>query len=105
MAGLANAAIVQASLDDMAKQVPVDAPWTAAKAAEWDRQTFESWLRANAVVPSAKFLLDVACTVAELGFIVALLGLLPARLARRTGTALALIGLGLWAARFWGLLL
>ncbi|MEU0114859.1 FAD-dependent oxidoreductase [Streptomyces bobili] len=61
-AGLANAAIVQASLDDMAKQVPVDAPWKAAKAAEWDRQTFESWLRANAVIPSAKFLLDVACT-------------------------------------------
>ncbi|MEU0674872.1 FAD-dependent oxidoreductase [Streptomyces sp. NPDC006172] len=61
-AGLANAAIVQASLDDLAKQVPVDAPWTAAKAAEWDRQTFETWLRANAVVPSAKFLLDVACT-------------------------------------------
>ncbi|MCX4699952.1 FAD-dependent oxidoreductase [Streptomyces sp. NBC_01352] len=62
VAGLANAAIVQASLNDMAKQIPVDAPWTAAKAAEWDRQTFETWLRANAVVPSAKFLLDVACT-------------------------------------------
>jgi monoamine oxidase len=61
-AGLANAAIVQASLDDMAKQVPVDAPWTAAKAAEWDKQTFESWLNANAVIPSAKFLLDVATT-------------------------------------------
>ncbi|MCX5048973.1 FAD-dependent oxidoreductase [Streptomyces sp. NBC_00201] len=61
-AGLANAAIVQASLDDMAKQVPVDAPWTAAKAAEWDKQTFESWLNAHAVIPSAKFLLDVACT-------------------------------------------
>ncbi len=62
VAGLANAAIVQASLDDMAKQIPVDAPWTAAKAEEWDRQTFETWLRTNAVVPSAKFLLDVACT-------------------------------------------
>ncbi|WP_371670723.1 FAD-dependent oxidoreductase [Streptomyces sp. NBC_00289] len=62
VAGLANAAIVQSSLDDMAKQVPLDAPWTAAKAAEWDRQTFESWLNANAIVPSAKFLLDVACT-------------------------------------------
>ncbi|MFE9443139.1 flavin monoamine oxidase family protein [Streptomyces sp. NPDC006602] len=62
VAGLANAAIVQASLDDMAKQVPLDAPWSAAKAAEWDKQTFESWLNANAVVPSAKFLLDVACT-------------------------------------------
>ncbi|MFR0353253.1 flavin monoamine oxidase family protein [Streptomyces sediminimaris] len=61
-AGLANAAIVQASLDDMAKKIPLDAPWTAPKAAEWDRQTFESWLNANAVVPSARFLLDVACT-------------------------------------------
>ncbi|WP_329265047.1 flavin monoamine oxidase family protein [Streptomyces pseudovenezuelae] len=61
-AGLANAAIVQASLDDMAKTIPLDAPWTAPKAEEWDRQTFETWLRANAVIPSAKFLLDVACT-------------------------------------------
>jgi hypothetical protein len=49
--------------------------------------------------------LDVACTAAELGVIVALLGLLPERLARRTGTVLALLGLGLWAARFWGMLL
>lgn len=62
VAGLANAAAVQAMLDDMATKVPVDAPWTAAKAEEWDRQTFETWLRANAVIPSAKFLLDVACT-------------------------------------------
>ena len=49
--------------------------------------------------------LDVACTVAELGVIVALLGLLPERLSRRTGTLLALTGIGLWAARFWGILL
>ncbi|PBC63035.1 amine oxidase [Streptomyces sp. Tue6028] len=62
LAGLANAAVVQAELDDMAKQVPVAAPWTAAKAAEWDKQTFESWLNSKAVVPSAKFLIDVACT-------------------------------------------
>ncbi|WP_338697655.1 FAD-dependent oxidoreductase [Streptomyces sp. Q6] len=61
-AGLANAAAVQALLDDMAKKVPVDAPWTAEKAEEWDRQTFETWLRANAVIPSARFLFDVACT-------------------------------------------
>ncbi|MFC4886840.1 flavin monoamine oxidase family protein [Streptomyces beijiangensis] len=62
LAGLANAAAVQALLDDMAKKVPVNAPWTAPKAAEWDAQTLESWLRANAVIPSAKFLFDVACT-------------------------------------------
>jgi len=62
IAGLANAAAVQAMLDDMATKVPVDAPWTAEKAVEWDSQTFESWLRKHAVIPSAKFLLDVACT-------------------------------------------
>ncbi|MEV3857468.1 FAD-dependent oxidoreductase [Streptomyces sp. NPDC050095] len=61
-AGLANAAVVQGLLDDMAKKVPVDAPWTAEKAEEWDRQTFETWLRANAVIPSARFLMEVACT-------------------------------------------
>ncbi|MYW68055.1 FAD-dependent oxidoreductase [Streptomyces sp. SID8379] len=61
-AGLANAAAVQALLDDMAKKVPVEAPWTAEKAQEWDRQTFETWLRANAVIPSARFLIEVACT-------------------------------------------
>ena len=38
---------VVAQLDDMSKQVPVDAPWTAAKAAEWDGQTLDTWIRAN----------------------------------------------------------
>ncbi len=55
--------------------------------------------------PEAAGSLDIACAVAELGVIVALLGLLPPRLTRRTGTLLALIGIGLWAARFWGMLL
>jgi hypothetical protein len=49
--------------------------------------------------------LDVACTVAELGVIVALLGLLPAVAGRRTATVLAAIGLGLWTARLSGVLL
>lgn len=61
-AGLANAAVVQALLNDLAKKVPVNAPWTAEKAQEWDQQTFETWLKHNAVIPSAKFLFDVACT-------------------------------------------
>jgi hypothetical protein len=50
-------------------------------------------------------LLDVACAVAELGAIVALLGLLPERLGRLTTTLLALTGLALWAARLTGMLL
>jgi monoamine oxidase len=31
-------------LDEMSKEVPVDAPWTAPKAAEWDGQTLETWI-------------------------------------------------------------
>jgi monoamine oxidase len=43
----ADLANIVMQLDEMAKQVPVDAPWTAAKAAEWDGQTLDTWMRAN----------------------------------------------------------
>ncbi len=49
----ANAGIALGMLNNMAKQVPIDAPWTAANAAEWDGQTFESWMRSNLVPPAA----------------------------------------------------
>ena len=35
------------ALDSMAKSVPVDAPWKAARAGEWDSQSLESWMRAQ----------------------------------------------------------
>ncbi|MEA2444530.1 MAG: monoamine oxidase, partial [Thermoleophilales bacterium] len=44
----ADLANIVMQLDQMATEVPVDAPWTAAKAAEWDAQTLDSWIRANA---------------------------------------------------------
>src|SRR6185369_5382367 len=34
-------------LDQMATTVPVDRPWTAPMADDWDRQTLDAWLRAN----------------------------------------------------------
>jgi len=34
-------------LDQMSTSVPVDHPWTAASADDWDRQTLDAWLRAN----------------------------------------------------------
>jgi monoamine oxidase len=34
-----------AQLDQMSLEVPVDSPWTAPKAEEWDRQTLDTWLR------------------------------------------------------------
>jgi hypothetical protein len=55
--------------------------------------------------PEPAALLDVTCAIAELGTIVALVGLLPVRLARHTATLLALIGLALWAGRLTGVLL
>src|SRR5215208_3654182 len=40
-------ATVVTRLDEMSKEVPVDAPWTAANAAEYDGQTLDTWIRAN----------------------------------------------------------
>src|SRR3954470_20498307 len=34
-------------LDQMSLSVPVDAPWTAANAEDWDSQTLYSWAKAN----------------------------------------------------------
>jgi monoamine oxidase len=38
---------VLSSIDRLVSQVPVDAPWKAAHASDWDQQTLETWMRAN----------------------------------------------------------
>ncbi len=38
---------VLAKIDSMAKTVPLEAPWTAANAYDWDSQTFETFKRSN----------------------------------------------------------
>jgi monoamine oxidase len=48
------------TLDAMAQQVPVDEPWKAARADEWDSQTLETWKQANMTTPSGKATLDTA---------------------------------------------
>ncbi|MFE2999277.1 flavin monoamine oxidase family protein [Nocardia sp. NPDC059246] len=40
-------------IDKLSAQIPVQAPWTAPKAAEWDSMTFESWLRATTLTSGA----------------------------------------------------
>ena len=40
-------ALAVAQLDEMATQVPVDEPWNAENAEEWDRQTLDTWLRTH----------------------------------------------------------
>lgn len=51
---LPDAAVLQLRIDQMASEVPVDAPWTAPKAAEWDGITLETWLNENSVVPAVR---------------------------------------------------
>jgi monoamine oxidase len=38
-------------LDRLSKEVPVNAPWTARRAEEFDRQTLADWLHHNSLVP------------------------------------------------------
>jgi monoamine oxidase len=47
-------------LDRMAARVPLEAPWTAAKAREWDSQTVWSWMRRNMVTRAGRSLMEVA---------------------------------------------
>ena len=51
---LADAAILQKRIDGMSKQVPVDAPWTAEKAAQWDSITVDQWIRRNTLIPRVR---------------------------------------------------
>lgn len=44
---VADLALAITLIDQMATEIPVDAPWTAAKAEEYDRQTLDTWLRAH----------------------------------------------------------
>ena len=54
----AEAAIVL--LNQMAAGVPAEAPWTAARAAEYDPQSVESWTQANIKTEEARDLLRLA---------------------------------------------
>jgi monoamine oxidase len=54
---LADIGRAQARLEALAKTVPADAPWTAAKAEQWDGQTFRTWVRRNALSRGARSLL------------------------------------------------
>ena len=57
---LPELAALVAQMDDMATQVPVDAPWNAAKAAEWDAQTLETFVRDNSKTDRFRSLIPVA---------------------------------------------
>jgi monoamine oxidase len=47
-------------LDQMSTKVPVDAPWQAPSAPDWDQQTLESWVRDNSANPQFRKIVSVA---------------------------------------------
>lgn len=49
----------QSKLNRMAERVPLDRPWTAAKASEWDGQTAHTWLRRNMWTKAGRDLLQL----------------------------------------------
>ena len=51
---LADAAQLSVRIDEMSKEVPVDAPWTAKKAAQWDSITVDQSIRQQSAVPKVR---------------------------------------------------
>lgn len=58
---LADVGQAQLRIDRMARQVPLDAPWRAPKAAAWDGQTFWTWIRRATATRGAAELLRIGC--------------------------------------------
>ena len=56
----ADVAQVVTRLDEMSAHVPVDAPWKADNAVEWDSQTFQTWIDSNSVSPRFKRIVPAA---------------------------------------------
>ncbi len=54
---LADAALLQTLIDQMSRDVPVDAPWNAPRAAEWDATSVHDWVHAHTVNPATANLL------------------------------------------------
>lgn len=56
----AEIGIAMLRIDELAKTVPLDAPWNASKAVQWDNQSAQTWMDANLLSADAKTLLRLA---------------------------------------------
>lgn len=56
---LLDVAQARLRIDRMARTVPLEAPWRAARAREWDSQTVWSWLRRSTATRGARALLEL----------------------------------------------
>jgi monoamine oxidase len=50
----------RARLDRMARRVPLEEPWLAEKALDWDGKTFATWVRRNTRTAAARTLFELA---------------------------------------------
>jgi monoamine oxidase len=57
---LADVEQARVRLDRMAREVPLEEPWMAPRAAEWDGQTFSSWIARNTRTAAARSLFELA---------------------------------------------
>jgi monoamine oxidase len=57
---LADVGQAMMRLDRMASKVPLEAPWSAPKAREWDSQTTWSWMRRNMATRTGRTMLELA---------------------------------------------
>ena len=55
---IASLGFAVARLDRMAKQVPLETPWTAPRAREWDARTAASWVERNTLPGTGRTLLS-----------------------------------------------
>jgi monoamine oxidase len=57
---VANLGICLASIEEMSKSLPREAPWEAKKAQEWDRISIGEWIEKNTLSKQAAEMLDMA---------------------------------------------
>jgi monoamine oxidase len=58
-AALPDLAVAFEKIDQMQRSIPLEQPWTAPNAEQWDSQTFETWKLANTTNADSRALLDV----------------------------------------------
>ncbi|OZE11060.1 monoamine oxidase [Rhodococcus sp. 05-2255-3B1] len=59
LAALPDVGVLVARIDRAAKQIPVDRPWSATRAREWDTQTLATWARRHSATAGGVELLDI----------------------------------------------
>jgi monoamine oxidase len=60
--GLAESLAAIQQINSMAAEVPVDAPWRAPHAEEWDGKTWETWIQENIHTEGGRLLVEAATT-------------------------------------------